>query len=189
MKANKKYFVDVFQDIIDSIVEIYDPIVAGVPPTGGEKPYAMYGHLKEVLRVLSEKDESQAYKFKKYPLIVLIQDFEETHNTLANQYTISPRIIILEESKREYKADDRYINSFKTVLYPLYELLLEEIAGNPYLNTVPVASLIPHKKYDRLNWGTQQAGDALNDYLDGIDITLTDLKVFAEYQNCETVEK
>jgi hypothetical protein len=180
---NKEYFVDVFQDMIDHIVEIYDPII-GVDPnqTGGEKPYALYGSLKAIVQELIERDDK---KLNNYPLIALILDLEENAGTtLSNEYIISPRIIILEQTKKEFYPSERITNSFKTVLYPLYNLLLDEISLNPCLNT-PHRDLIEHKKTDRLDWGTQQANDKLNEFLDGIDLRFTNLRVFKQLtENC-----
>jgi hypothetical protein len=84
---NRKYFVDVFQDIIDRVCAIYDPI-------NEEKPYAYYGSIIEILQVVSEKDNDGVSKYKKYPFVALILDLEETRGTgLANEYMVSPRII------------------------------------------------------------------------------------------------
>jgi hypothetical protein len=110
----------------------------------------------------------------------LVQDFEEGHGKeLANEYVFNPRILILAPTNVNYTASARYTNVLKPVLYELYDLLLQEMADNPNLNT-GLKSQIQHKKTDRVNWGTQNASDDLNDVLDGIDITFTDLRVFKE---------
>ena len=173
---NKEYFVDVFQDIIDHIVLIYDPII-GNPPTGGNKPYALYGSLQAIVRELMERDDK---KLNNYPLIALILDLDETTGTtLRNEYIISPRMIILEQTKKEYYPSERVTNNFKLVLQPLYNLVLDEIADNPAIN-VQHRDYIDHKKTDRMDWGTQQANDKLNEFLDGIDIRFNNLKVFRQ---------
>ena len=67
---DRRYFVDIFEAIVDRTQELYDP-------DNLEKPYYLYGHYLDVLSVLIEKDKSDVFKFKKYPLIILIQDFKK----------------------------------------------------------------------------------------------------------------
>lgn len=180
--VNTTYFVDVFQDIIDHVILKYDPIVVGPPQTGGEKPYGMYGHIKEVLQTLSEKDNHKTYKFKKYPLIVLVQDFEETadENT-SYQYTVSPRFLFLDQTLKTYKSSDRYTNVYKPVLYKLYKLFLEELADNPLIWQSNFEEF-KNKKIDRVNWGTQTP-EGFNDALDGIDVTFPGLRIFRHMES------
>jgi hypothetical protein len=179
MTVDRTYIVDVFEDIISNIRLIYDPIVTGTPTTGGVKPYSYYGHMEDVIKDLIEKDNN---KLIKYPLIVLIQDIKEKKGgDMALESKTSPRIWILEESKKDFDPADRYTNSFKTVLYPLYKLLIDEIEDNPAI----INYTIENEKTDRLYWGTEKAGGAaglpLNDYLDGIDIVLKDLGIFKQF--------
>jgi hypothetical protein len=185
MSVESKYFVDVFDDIITNMILAYDPIVnPGPTQTGGLKPYGMYGHINQILKELTEKDKNDVLKYRKYPLIILLQDFKENHIDTTS-YIVSPRILILEETKKAYATSDRYTNSYKTVLYTLYDLLLDEIADNP-LVCQSIKSLIVHEKYDRVNWGTEQAsintGLILNDYLDGIEIIFDKLRVFRQFE-------
>ena len=51
--------VDIFSDIVSEVQKVYDP-------AGFEKPYYMHGHPVEIATILSEKDASSVYKFKKY---------------------------------------------------------------------------------------------------------------------------
>jgi len=177
MEPNKEYIDDVFQDIIDHITEIYDPVIAGTPATGGVLPYSLSGSLKSIARELIARENK---KIRNFPLIALVHDIDENKGkSLANQYVISPRILILEESKKDYFPSERITNTFKSVLIPLYNLLLNELADNPNIN-IGIVDLIAHKKTNRLDWGTQQANDKLNAFLDGIDIQFTDLKIFKE---------
>lgn len=182
---NTEHFVDVFQDMINHIVEIYDPIVgSALNQTGGEKPYAMYGSFKQVIRRLAEKDESNEFKFKKYPLIVLIQDLKEDHNKVTNGYKVRPRIIIFDESKQDYYPDDRMTNTVKPTLQPLYNLLLQELFENPYVN-LGIPETIDHEKTNRLNWGTSNPSEDLEDFLDAIDIQFGDIVVHESMvENC-----
>jgi hypothetical protein len=178
-EANRKYIVDVFEDIMEHVILEYDPIV-GVAPnqTGGEKPFYGYGSIKEILQVLSEKDNDKEKKYKKFPLVALVLDLPEKKGTeLANEYLVNPRILILEKTDKNYRADQRYLNTMKPTLIPIYDLLLQEMADNPNLNT-GLKEQIKHTSTPRVNWGTQTQGDDLNDYLDGIELNFQDLRIF-----------
>lgn len=175
MSVDKRYFVDVFTDIMSNVQANYDTVNDPV-----ETPYAAYGHMIQVIQMLTVKGKHDDYKFKMYPLVVLLMDFEERPGGFAYEYIISPRFLILHNSKREYKPADRYTNIFKTVLYPIYRLLLEEIAANPMIHQSFVDEL-EVTKYDRVFWGSEKAATQLNNYLDGIDVfRIKDLKVFKE---------
>ena len=95
----------------------------------------------------------------------------------------SVRVLIVNQTKREFSSIKRYDENFKPILYPLYELLLEAIAEIGYFNyTSP--DQIPVKKWDRMFWGREglygSEGNVFNDYLDAIDIKFKSLEVNAK---------
>lgn len=172
-----KYFVDVFGLVVEDIRENYDT-------NNKEKPYYLHGHPLEILKTLSGRDKSPTWKYRKYPLICLLQDFQETKGDNPSwSMQVSPRVLIVNRTKREFSSQKRYEKNFKPILYPLYELLLEAIAEIGFFG-VGGPDLIQHKKTDRLFWGREglygSKGNIFNDYLDAIDISFVNLPVLSK---------
>ena len=180
--ADRRVFVDVFGEIVAAVRERYDIILA--PGEVAETPYYEYGHFAEIVKILCQKDEVKEYSF---PLVILVQDFEEKNIGTSFEFAVSPRVLIVAETKQEYSSKQRYDNVFKTVLYPIYKLLREEIC-----NSSDIFQSYDHElkfsKHDRLFWGTEQAGNSaglvLNEFLDAIDIKFSELNVFKAAEIC-----
>lgn len=175
-----KYLVDVFEEVVSDVRLNYDT-------ENNEEPYFEHGHPLEILRLLTEKDDNDNWKYKKYPLIALFQDFKEIKgDSTGIIMEVSPRLIIVEETKQEFDPGDRYDEVFKPILYPIYEQLLESMADSVFFD-IGGKENIKHDKWDRLFWGKEglqgPEGLIFNDYLDAIDITFRGLKVFRK-QSC-----
>ena len=156
--------VDIFADIVAEVRKAYDP-------TSLEQPYYMHGHPVEIATILSEKDASNIYKFKKYPVICLFQDFDEdwSHSSVECK---GLNIAIITETKAEYEAAERYQDTFKNELYPLFNLLLQKIKSSKHLNMT--ADQITFVKTDRLYWGRNEQL-IINDFIDAIEISRLNL--------------
>lgn len=164
------FWVDIIGDIVTEVRTDVDK------PSGinADAPYYLYGHPLDVIKELTLKDRSVTEKSKKYPLIALLQDFEEgigeDHRV---QSSTSLNVIIALNTKGDYNSEQRYDNSFRNILYPLYDLFVEKlISSGWFLNVSP--DLIPHTKIDRLYWGRSglygNEGNVFNDRLDAIEI-------------------
>jgi hypothetical protein len=174
--ADKRYFVDVFEEVVDNVRAIYDTV-----NDPKEAPYFLKGRPLEIIQLLQEKDESDEYKWKKYPLIVLFTNFTEKRGRAKSlQFEVSPKVAIITESDQDFRTGDRYTNSVKPVLYPIYELLLEEIANNPNFLQSQKRNIIHDITIWDGNPTSQSAGLSYSDYVDGIDIQFTDLKIFSQ---------
>jgi hypothetical protein len=173
--ADSKYFVDVFGDIVSAVRAEYDE-------ANNLEPYYMYGHPREIANRLSLKDKSQVQKFQKYPLIVLLQDFQESHgDTNYNyDYTLPITALIVTKTRPTYTSEERYENTFKPILYPIYELLIEKINISEDIITQSIET-IEYTKTDRLFWGAASTysneGLIFNDNLDAIELNFTGLQI------------
>lgn len=180
MSVDTKYFVDVFGDIVSNVRSEYDLV-------SGEKPFYLYGHILDILERLSTKDRSSTLKFKKYPLIALIQDFEEqTEGWSKYGYTLPEiKVIIVAKTLPGYDSTTRYAKTFKPTLYPIYDLLLTKIGESNFIDVQ--TSHIQKSKFDRVYWGREKIfgvdGHVFNDYLDAIEIRFKNLQVF-KHSNC-----
>lgn len=180
MTVDTTYLVDVFGAAVEDVRFYYDK-------ENGEKPYYLHGHPLEIIKVLSERDKSKNWKYRKYPLVILLQDFAESKGVNPSwTMQVSPRVLIVNQTKREFSSKQRYDENFKPILYPIYELLLEAIANVGFFG-VAASDQIVHTKTDRLFWGREglygNESNVFNDYLDAIDITFSDLPILSK-ENC-----
>ncbi|MCK5607627.1 hypothetical protein KAR91_37430 [Candidatus Pacearchaeota archaeon] len=178
------YWVDIIEDVVSEVRADTDK-----PATlTSEQPYYMHGHPLEVINTLSLKDKNDTYKFKKYPLIALFQDFTEVMGEDQKiQSSTSLNIVICMETSQDYSSAQRYDNSFRTILYPLYDLLIEKIIASGYFLNAS-ESLTSHNKIDRLFWGKTglygNEGNIFNDHIDAIEIENLDLDLRVTQKTC-----
>ncbi len=154
---------------MSSIVDIIGNIAQNAVAEFGSG-YYLYGHPIEIFRTLSEKSKSEDYKYSKYPLIALYQDFEESVNNISTTVE-NITIVIMTETSRTYKAKNRYANTFEPTLQPLYELFVKHLKQSEFVTSDDYQ----HTKIDRLYWGKSDefgnSGNIGNDALDAIVIS------------------
>lgn len=177
------YWVDLMGEIVSNVRSDANN------PATGDAPYYMYGHPLEVINTLAEKDLHSTYKYMRYPLIALFQDFEESNlRSMTAKSSVSLNIIIADLTSPDYKSDQRYTNVFKTVLYPLYNLLIYHIQRSGLFSNVG-PGLVPHNKIDRLSWGRQglsgNEGAIGFDHIDAIEIQNLELELL-HVRKCNT---
>ena len=170
-------FVDRIGDIVTNVRTEWDEVNEPV-----KVPYYLYGHPIEIFNSLSEKDENPTLKTDKYPLIALFQDFEE--EIFKSRVTVkNVTIVIMTETEVDYKAANRYTNTFTPTLIPLYDLFIKYLKSSALLTS---DDFYRHNKFDRLYWGlgneqgnTSRLG---NDALDAVVISGLNLRIL----NCNT---
>jgi len=176
MATDRTYFVDLFGEIISRVRAEYDTL-----NDPALEPYYMYGHPTEMAKRLSFKDRRAVDKFRKFPLVGLITDFEEKHGESPDVlYSVSSSVIIVDKTDKNYISDARYVNTFKPILYPIYKLLISKLIDSAEFKTP--TNLVEHNKTDRLFWGANgiygNEGVIFNEHLDAIQIDFTDLKIY-----------
>ena len=161
-------FVDIIGNIADKAIAEF-----------GDGFY-LYGHPLEIFNILSEKSKSESFKYSKYPLIALYQDFEEKVNDIDTTVE-NITIVIMTETSKTYRAPNRYTNTFTPTLHPLYELLIKYIKRSKYVSS----ENYEHTKFDRLYWGSEDefgnSGKIGNDALDAVVMTGLSLRII----NCK----
>lgn len=174
--------VEIFQEVVNRVesnvlgsLQALDSKIEGV--------HYEHGHPLEIVETLKQKDKSQTYRFQKYPLIALFQDFAEVKGPIGFEREVNLHLIIAKGTKSEYKAKDRYEHNFKPFLYPVYESFLEEINREKRFQTYG-SNRIEHTKWDRLFWGRNglfgNQSNVFNDFLDVIEIKNLKLKINLE---------
>ena len=172
---DKRFFVDVFSTIVADVRSTWDTVNVPV-----ETPYYEHDHPKNIASLLNEKNNNSTLKYKKYPLIALLEDFKQTKGIYDYQYSVDCTALILNPSKIDYYSEERYTNNIKTVIYPIYELLITAIYNSVDVSTRSRAS-IEHDLFIRTNWGKEgiygNEGLIFSDFLDGIQIDFRTLKI------------
>lgn len=175
--------VDIFRDAVQKVsdkltlkLQEEDQYITGV--------HFEHGHPKEIIETLLQQSKSTSKKFSRFPLVALFQDFPESKGS-AFDSEVTLHILICYGTSNTYKAAQRYDKTFRPVLYPVYDELLEQMRLEKRFNIVN-KSLIPHTKIDRLYWGREtESGNEANKFNDLLDcIELKDLKIKIDRKIC-----
>lgn len=141
-----------------------------------EAPYFMHGLYAEMQNTLVEKDQGKTTKFQKFPCIMLVQPFDVVDNGFGYS-TVTLTLIIAASSKPIIKAEERYIHTFNPTLFPLLELVKEEL-----LYSRDIANLIVECKTTELPyWGSNGEANMGTDYVDAIELKDINLQIL---NNC-----
>lgn len=168
MAAASKYIVDVFMSLQD-----------GVQSRFGSSVNFMYGHPVEIVGQLQQM--TGIYEAEKWPLVALFQDFEEKKgDSLSIESSVNLNIIIAQMTLPTLTSPERYEQTFKPVLYPLYEAFINQVAlSGQFSEREP--GLIKNVKIDHVYWGKKglygSSANTFNDYIDAIEIKDLQLKL------------
>lgn len=141
-----------------------------------------FGHPKEIDINLFQMGGAPEFSYLKYPMVWLVTDFAEQKGGQVDFYEVTRlRIIIATMTRGTMKGYERLAQIFKPILYPIYNELLNQISSHPAVHTQSVATL-QHTKWDRYYWGSQpMSQNAMNDYLDAIEIENLTLQINNQY--------
>jgi hypothetical protein len=174
MSIDRRFIVDIFEDIVNEVRLEFDP-------TNEKTPYYMYGHPIDVTRQLEFK-ENMTSKLEKFPLIYLLLDLpKNADNNLLYQYKVSPTIFVLAQTDPSFTSTERTDVTFKPILYPITDLLIQKINESQHL--IGKTYGVEYTWTDKYFWGKEgirikgYEGLIFNDYLDGIELNLKDLQI------------
>lgn len=140
-----------------------------------------YGYITELNETLAQWNKNPDFAPLKFPLVWLAQPF--TINRTNDGYYGSVedlRIFIIYGTTKDLKAYQRMDQNFKTVIYPIYRELVNQLENHPAI--VRELAGRKHKFTDRYYWGEQQQS-VLNDVVDCSEIRNLQLKIHNN-QNC-----
>jgi len=167
--------VDIMGQVIDTVRANSFDLTFNETFSGPGAPFYMYGHRREIANTLLQMDEDSVNKYRKYPLFALRMDIAEEVEDGMVEYNMN--IAILDYTKPEYSAAERYEHVFKPFLYPLYELFMDALKIHKFYWK---GDYPPHTKIDRPFWGVTENvqrgvsngndGYIFNDPLDAIEI-------------------
>lgn len=170
------FWVDIFGDIVTDVRADADK-PAGLDALA---PYYDFGHPVDIVNKLKQKDTS-SLKFNKFPLIALLMDFTEVmgEDMTVRARTTDLTIVIITNTAPELFTNERYDQNFRTILYPLYDLLIKHITKSKYFKSGP--GLVSHDKFDRPYWGrtgiSGNEANMLNTAVDAIEVANLDLSL------------
>ncbi len=128
-----------------------------------------YGHIQELNQTLAQWNKTPEDAEKKYPLIWLVQPFTLTRGGRTDIYASVDgglRLFIMVNTDSTFKAKDRMTQKFKTLIYPIYRELMNQLNNHP---AVQLEYSRPHKFTDRYWFEEQQA--QLNDIVDCSEVS------------------
>lgn len=181
------FVADILRDLVGKVstkltpqLTAFDSMITGV--------HFDHGHPIEIIETLKQKDSSGTnLVFDKYPLVALFHDFPEVYNQEPGfQGQVTLHLIIARLTEPTYKADQRYDQNFKPVLYPIYAEFMKQIVHSKYFTGAQSVNQLSHTKIDRLYWGREglykNEGNIFNDWIDCIEIR--DLQLKLNLNNC-----
>lgn len=172
------YIPDLFGEVVTAVSNVFSTRSAD-----RFSVYYDFGHQAEVIRNLTNKDNSITMKDQKFPLIWLVTDFAETMAPQDNnQYAqVSLKVFITVTTQPEYDMKSRRDKTFLPRLYPIYAELLHQFSECVAFSMPPTIK-IQHTKIDRPYWGTPDAAgnntkNMVNNFCDAIEIQNLKLNV------------
>lgn len=176
----EKVYTPEIENIVDIISQIVDNVQSEYDLVSGEKPYFEHGHPLEIINTLKEKSADDTLKFKKFPLIALFEDFEMDSQSGVFKAGTKLNILFITDTDRNYKAADRYTNSFNAILTPIYTLFKKHLIRQRGIHVMH--KTIDHKAIYHLYWGKKglygNDGNIFDDHIDAIELSGLDIKIY-----------
>ncbi|MES2593143.1 MAG: hypothetical protein V4608_14770 [Bacteroidota bacterium] len=174
------------EDEIGSIVEVVsvkmltelqaiDPAITGV--------HYEFGTVLEIIETLTQKTESNEWRYKKYPLVCLFVDIKEPIGEVGDYSDLKLNMAIVYGTNADFKAKQRLELNFKRVIMPIYHAFLDELSlrGNAFIGIGP-AERIKHTAIRHYYWGRNtisgNEANKLGDFVDGLGIENLELRYY-----------
>jgi len=148
------------------------------------KPYFTIGNWKEVAADLLLKGSSKILDNQRYPFILLHSEMTFREKSLRYSGMVNPKIYILTQSDPNLSTLDRLNGVYTNVLYPLCDRFLYAMKNSRYFETVKNEFQdFNYNKSELFYYNSLKANqNKLNDFVDGIELDFSELKVFNQYE-------
>jgi len=116
----------VISDIVEQVsINLYSELGASVQ--------FKHGTWKSIKERILEESGSRTKKNVRFPLVCLVQVFEEDFSE-DNEYSeVTLTLLICNESEPQWYSEERYTNNYLPTLYPIYAEFMELLNSNPYI--------------------------------------------------------
>lgn len=164
------------------IVDIFETLVANVATRLNIDVYYQYGSIQEIIDNLKTMTMNGLGFDNKYPLVALLTDFKQTKGKTTDIYSeANLNVLIFNVTDNKYLAPERTLYSFKTILYPIYEYLIDEIKISKLFKT-PQNGEVEHNHTDHYYWGrVNEKDNPFSDWIDAIELENLNIKVKTKY--------
>lgn len=182
MTSEYRYIEDEIEDVVAAVsakitpqLQVIDTAITGV--------HFEFGTVLEIIETLTQKTESNEWRFKKYPLVCLFVDIKEPIGEVGYYADLKLNLAIVYGTDATFKAKQRLERNFKPIIMPIYHALLEEISlrGESFIG-VSGPERIKHTAVRHYYWGrnTIAGNDAnkLGDFVDGLGIDNLELRYY-----------
>lgn len=186
------YIDDIIEEVVQSTSDVVlSTIKANETAATGSSLIQQIRYSKssfdELIETLFQEDKSSTGRFKKYPLVHLVQDVSvERGGDIGFYGNVNLNIIFIHQTLQTYKTQERSDKVFKPVLWPIYYEFMEQLKRSSWItNTWQVTGEFRHRVTEHGFWGTRQlqaSKNILNDYVDAIEVQNLQLKI--NYSNC-----
>lgn len=171
--------------IVDELKEVVARLNAALDPLVGNVKFE-YGTVSQLIKLIN-LNKGGVPQLSAYPVICVFMPFDEVStNKGYNPIVTFPKIVIATLTQTADLPATRYENTFKPVLYPIYDEFKKQLMKQgTIIGNDP--DYIQHKKRDIPSdvQADSSAKSTLTDYLDMIEITNLTL-AFKSKSNCKT---
>lgn len=168
-----------------NIVEIFSEICDRVKLKTGLNVNYQFGDWAYMAKILTEMGNYEEIEAMKYPLIGLFSPFEEDKSNKDIYCSTRLNLIIATQTLPDYTNEQRLGVSFKPILHPVYEALIEAIKKDRRFD-FGYNNEVVHKYTDNYRYGSKgvygEGENPFRDMIDGIDIK--DLEIIVKKQTC-----
>lgn len=116
----------VISDIVEQVsINLYSEL--------GSTVQFKHGTWKSIKERILEENGSRTRKNVRFPLVCLIQVFEEDFKADSEYSEATLTLLICNESEPQWYSEERYTNNYLPTLYPIYAEFMELLNASPYV--------------------------------------------------------
>lgn len=162
------------------ITDLFADIVKRVSEKNESNVSYMFGDWDYISSELTLWSKSPETAKLKYPAIFLYSPFDEDRSDEEFQCKASIDMLIAVNTISEYTNEERSIISFDKCLRPIYNILIEELKNDRWLD-FGYKNIVKHRYTENYRYGRRGVsgpdGNPFNDRIDGIDIKNLEITV------------
>lgn len=147
-----------------------------------DAPFFLFGNIEELNDRLLKKSNDPVERRKKFPLVAMrLVQREKVGDGMIDYDDIN--IAIVAASSQAKNSEQRLADTFKPILFPLYDLFFESLRVSGHF--VWQGTLPSHVKINQYYWGTTSGNKPKNIFSDPCDaIEILNLKIKSTIKNC-----